>query len=54
MASSLGSREAAREFLLRSLPRVGRAIATAELTIAAGRAGLTVTDGRVTNDGVGL
>jgi ubiquinone/menaquinone biosynthesis C-methylase UbiE len=54
IASAIGSRDAAREFLLRTLPRVGRAITTAEMTVAAGRIRLEVAASRINDDGIGL
>ena len=54
LASALGDRKAARELLLGSLPRFGRAIATEDLTIAAERAGLEVAASSVNDDGIGL
>lgn len=54
VASALGSREAARELLLQSWPRVGRAITATELTVAAALVGLEVTASRINDDGIGL
>lgn len=54
VAVALGSREAARDLLLRSMPPTGRAVTAATVVVAASRAGLTVVGDWVDTDGIGL
>ena len=54
LASALGGRDAARELLLESLPRFGRAIATEDLAAVARRAGLEIAASGINHDGIGV